>query len=138
MEMAAYEPVTRQSALNALSMMEHREVLDQALEIATRPVIPQPQSSEKLYDDDAVRIAAVRCISALGDANVAAKLLAGFTQTPPVSMRPAVAEAVTRLTGRPHRPVPEESFRPWSVESRKPPVFGPLPLAGVQEVNQTH
>ena len=124
----------RAAAIEALGRLGDRQAVARVLEIVTRKVMPPPPGAgEKSFDDEAVRLAGLRYLAVAGDAAAGAKLLVNFEEAPPVTLRPALAETLTRLTGKDYGPVPDEDYRRFSVESRGSPVLEAVPAAGVRE-----
>jgi hypothetical protein len=67
-----------------------------------------------------------------GQAEHGARLRERLRETVPAGMRPLLAETLTKLTGRRYRPVPDQDYRRYFVESLGPPPWPPTPVPGVE------
>ncbi len=126
-------PSTRVAALEALQTAGDKVSILRAIALVTQRVVPPPPGGGPSHDDDAVRVAAMRFLVALGDKATGAALQAAFKEMAPRDIRPAVAETFTALTGRAYVPVPDQSHKPHFVESLVVPDFFQPPLPGVRE-----
>lgn len=124
-------PAPRAAALEALIALGHAGEAPRAIELAAKKVIPSTATNpEPTPDHIAVRRAALRYLERFGDAAAAEELLAAFDDVPPPELRPDIARAVSRMTGRPYRALPDYSYRAYSVESLEEPshpAWPPIP-----------
>ncbi len=126
--MLEHGATVRIKTLHALQRMGDRESLPRAFQIVTEKVIPPtPMMPLPTYDATPVREAALQFVIAHGDAATGEKLLKSFADTPPSDLRPTLAAAATKLTGRTYQPIPDESHTRYSVESLGPPPYPTVP-----------
>ncbi len=126
----------REAAMRALTRLGHAGFEQRALEVATLAVVPPPpMSPEPSTDTPAVRIAALEYLAAFGKPGQDEGLIGGFEDLPPPPIRPALAAALSKLTGRRYRPVPDTGFVSYRVETlaRQPYALSP-PSPCVEEV----
>jgi|GEM_PF-982018 HEAT repeat protein len=110
-------PRGREAVFGVLIEAGDKLAIPRAIQIVTVPVIPPPPGGGPSFDEPYVRIAALRYLAAVGDRSTAASLLAAVKVPIPADIRPAMAETLTKLTGRAFEPVPDEDFRSYFVES---------------------
>ena len=125
-------PRPRVAALEALQEARDKASIPRAIDLVTKLVVPPPPGGGPSHDDNAVRVAALRLLAALGDKATGAALLAAFTDLAPREIRAVVAETYTTLTGRVYVPLPDEDSRPHFVESLAVPVRPALLVPGVK------
>jgi HEAT repeat protein len=117
-QMGAHDYTVRAEALKVLTQMRDKESVKRAIQLATERVVPPPPgTTEKLYDQDEVRIEALKLVGALGDKSSGEAILRGLTEAPTVAVRFHVASAVSQLTGERYVPVPDERYRSSAIES---------------------
>lgn len=124
-------PKAREAAFNALTGFNDKLALPRAIEIVTKPVVPPLPGAGPTYDEDPVRIAALRFLAAVGDRATGAVVLAGLKDPVPREMRPAVAETLGKLLGQNFRPVPDEDYRRYFLESAATRFIPPVQPPGV-------
>ncbi len=126
-EMLEHGATVRVKTIQALQRMGDREMTPRVFQIVTEKVIP-PTAVMPLpsYDATSVRVAALQFLMEWGDTATGEKLLKGFPDTPPRELRPALAKALTKLTGHAYEPVPDETHTLYSVES-----LGPVPYQSI-------
>ncbi len=124
-------PRARAAALTALTALNDKAALPRAIQIIATTVVPPVAGGSPSFDEDFVRIAALRLASVVGDKKTGATLLTAIDSHVPREMRPAVAEALTKLLGQTYQPISDEDFRTYFVESlaTRPREAVPLPGA---------
>lgn len=118
-EMTLHSSLARQQAIAALRRLGDREAAKRVLQIATAKVVPPPPGAQEWsYDDDQTRVEAVRYLADLRDAKLLETMVERFKELPPYSVRVAVAEALTAVTGRYHEAELTVDARRYFMESR--------------------
>jgi len=118
----------RAAALDALVALGHGSEVKRAVELAAKNVVPPSQlNPEPIPDHIDVRRAALRYLERFGDAAAAERLLASFDEVPIAELRPDIARTAEKLTGRPHRALPDHRYIEYSVESLDEPSHPPWP-----------
>ena len=110
-------PRAREAAFTSLTAMGDKLAIPRAIQIVTTPVVPPAPGAGPTFDEDFVRIAALRFLAALGDRAVGTTLLTATKDSVPRDMRPAMAETLSKLLGKNYQPVPDEDHRRYFVES---------------------
>jgi HEAT repeat protein len=121
-------PKAREAAFVALAAAGDKGAIPRAIQIITTAVVPPAPGGGPTFDDDFVRVAALRYLGAVGDRATGTTLLAAIKHGVTREMRLTVAEALGKLLGQPLRPVPDEDHRRYFVESLAPfprPVLSP-------------
>jgi HEAT repeat protein len=117
-QMGAHDYTVRAEALKVLTQMRDKESVKRAIQLATERVVPPPPgTTEKLYDQDEVRIEALKLVRELGDKSSGEAILRGLTEAPTFAVRVHVASIVSQLTGANYVPVPDERYRSSTIES---------------------
>ncbi len=112
----------RAAALDAMIALGHGAEVRRAIELVAKNVVPPSQyNPQPMPDSPSVRRAALRYLERFGDAAAAATMLAAFDELPPPDLRDDIARTATKLTGRPHRALPDYRYRSYDVESLQPP-----------------
>jgi HEAT repeat protein len=124
-------PKAREAAFTALTGFGDKPAIPRAVQMVTTPVVPPFPGAGPTYDEDYIRIAALRFLGAVGDRAAGAALLAGLKDPVPRDVRPAVAEALGKLLGRSYTPVPDEDYRRYFIESTATRVIQSAPPPGV-------
>lgn len=124
-------PAPRAAALEALTALGHAGEVQRAIELAAKKVIPPSATNpEPTPDHLDVRRAALRYLERFGNASDGERLLVSFDEVPPAQLRPDIARALSRMTGRPYRALPDYGYRSYSVESLDEPshpAWPPIP-----------
>ena len=119
-------PRAREAAFTSLTAMGDKLSIQRAIQIVTTPVVPPAPGGGPTYDEDFVRIAALRFLAALGDRAVGTTLLTATKDSVPRDMRLTMAETLSKLLGKNYQPVRDEDHRRYFVESvglrPRPPV----------------
>jgi len=124
-------PKAREAAFTALTDFGDKLAIPRAVQMVTTPVVPPWPGAGPTYDDDFIRIAALRFLAAVGDRAAGAALLAGLKDPVPRDVRPAVAETLGKLLGRTYTPMPDEDYRRYFIESTATRAIQPAPPPGV-------
>lgn len=118
----------RRAALDALRVLEVGDMLARAVQFVNDTVIPPgPMEMEWTYDGTQVRIAALRYVSAFGDAATARSMLADLEETAPRALRPPLAATMQKLTGVRYDPLPDHSYDRYPIRSTRPPSIPSVP-----------
>ncbi|MEN9576408.1 MAG: hypothetical protein RL514_4263 [Verrucomicrobiota bacterium] len=123
-------PKAREAAFTALVAAGDKLAIPRAIQIVTTPVVPPAPGGGPTFDEDYVRIAALRFLAAVGDRAVGATLLTAIKDAMPREMRPAVAETLSKLLGKNYQPIADEDHRRYFVESLGLRPRPPLPASG--------
>lgn len=123
-------PKAREAVFTALVAAGDKLAIPRAIQIVTTPVVPPAPGAGPTFDEDFVRIAALRYLGAVGERAAGATLLTALKDSVPRDMRPAVAEALTRLLGKQYQPVSDEDHRHYFVESLAAQPTTPVPPPG--------
>ncbi len=123
---------TRVVALRQLRERRDAALADRMTQFVTEQVVPPPpMAAGPMMDSVEARMEALRYLLVFGQAKHGARLLERLQEPVPGEMRPLLAETLTKLTGRPYRPVPDQNYRRYFVESRGPSPYASAPTAGV-------
>lgn len=126
-------PRAREAALLSLTVLGDKPSLPRALQIVATTVIPPVAGGGPSYDDNFVRAAALRLLAAVGDKTTGAALVAAIKDQVPREIRPTMADTLTKLLGKPHQPIPDESYQSLFVESLNKWPGKSVPALGVVE-----
>ncbi len=110
-------PKAREAAFTALVAAGDKLAIPRAIQIVSTPVVPPFPGAGPTFDEDYIRIAALRYLATVGDRATGSTLQAAIKDAVPRDMRPAVAETLTKLLGKKYQPVPDEDHRRYFVES---------------------
>ena len=113
-------PKAREAAFIALTGAGDKLAIPRAIQIVTFPVVPPVPGAGPSFDETPVRNEALRYLAAVGDKVTGAALLAAIKDGLDREMRPVVAETLGKLLGKKYQPTPDETYRPYFVESRTP------------------
>jgi hypothetical protein len=97
--------------------------------MVTTPVVPPVPGAGPTFDEDFVRIAALHYLSTVGDRTIGTALLAKDQWYAPRGLRAELAATLSKLLGQAYRPVADEDYRRYFVETitpRPPTVLPPL------------
>ena len=123
---------TRPVALRVLRERKDDALADRMVQFVTDQIVPPPPMAPgPMYDSVEARMEALRYLQKFGTAKQGARILERLTETVPAEMRPLLAEVLTKLTGRTYRPLPDQDYRRYFVESLAP---NPFPLVAVPGV----
>ena len=123
-------PKAREAAFTALTAAGDKLALPRAMQIVSTPVVPPAPGGGPTYDEDYVRIAALRFLAAVGDRAAGTALLTAMKDGVPRAMRPAMAETLGKLLGKTYEPVADEEHRRYFIESRGLLPRKPVPSIG--------
>jgi HEAT repeat protein len=126
-------PRAREAALLSLTVLGDKPSIPRALQIVATTVIPPVAGGGPSYDDNFVRAAALRLLAAVGDKTTGAALVAAIKDQVPREIRPTMADTLTKLLGKPHQPIPDESYQSLFVESLNKWPGKAVPALGVVE-----
>ena len=124
-------PRAREAAFGALTRFRDKLAVPRAIDIVTKPVVPPLPGAGPTYDEDYIRIAALRFLAEVGDRAAGAAVLAGLKDPVNREVRPVVAETLERLLGKNYRPLPDQDFRRYFIESMTPNPVQPVRPPGV-------
>ena len=92
-------PKAREAAFVALAAAGDKGAIPRAIQIITTAVVPPAPGGGPTFDDDFVRVAALRYLGAVGDRATGTTLLAAIKHGVTREMRLTVAEALGKLLG---------------------------------------
>ncbi|KAF0172058.1 MAG: HEAT repeat-containing PBS lyase [Limisphaerales bacterium] len=124
-------PKAREAALTVLTELGDKLAMPRAIDMVTKPVVPPYPGAGPTYDEDFIRIAALRYLGTVGDRKTGAAVLAGLKDPVPREVRPALAETLGKLLGQKYAPVPDEDYRRYFIESTAYRLIQPAPPPGV-------
>lgn len=127
-------PRAREAALLSLTVLGDKPSIPRALQIVATTVIPPVAGGGPSYDDNFVRAAALQLLAALGDKTTGTALVAAIKDQVPREIRPTMADTLTKLLGKPYRPLPDESYQSLFVESLNKWPGKLVPALGAVEV----
>lgn len=127
-------PKAREAAFTALVAAGDKLAIPRAILIITTPVVPPAPGAGPTFDEDFVRIAALRYLAAVGDRATGTALLAAMKEGVTREMRPTVAETLSKLLGKDYQPLSDEDFRRYFVESLEQRLRPPVPPTGTKQV----
>lgn len=123
-------PKAREAAFTTLMAAHDRLAILRAIQIVTTPVVPPAPGAGPTFDEDFVRIAALRYLAAVGDRATGTALLAAIKEGVTREMRLTVAETLSKLLGKNYQPIPDEDHRRYFVESLELRLRPPMPPTG--------
>lgn len=123
-------PKAREAAFTALVAARDKLAIPRAIQIVTTPVVPPAPGAGPTFDEDFVRIAALRYLAAVGDRATGTALLAAIKEGVTREMRLTVAETLSKLLGKNYQPIADEDHRRYFVESLGLFLRPPVPPTG--------
>lgn len=128
-------PRAREAALMSLTVLRDKPSIPRALQIVATTVIPPVAGGGPSFDDHFVRAAALQLLAAVGDQTTGAALVAAIKEQLPREIRPTMADTLTKLLGKPYRPLPDETYQSSFVESLTPWPAKAVPALGAELVH---
>lgn len=127
-------PKAREAAFAVLTELGDKLAVPRAMDMVTKPVVPPYPGAGPTYDEDYIRVAALRYLATVGDRKAGAALLAGLKDPVPREVRPTLAETLGKLLNQKYAPVPDEDYRRYFIESTAYRLIQPAPPPGVVPV----
>jgi HEAT repeat protein len=127
-------PKAREAAFTVLTELGDKLAVPRAIDMVTKPVVPPYPGAGPTYDEDYIRVAALRYLGTVGDRKTGAALLAGLKDPVPRDLRPTLAETLAKLLGQNYAPVPDEDYLRYFIESTASRTIQSAPPPGVVPV----
>ncbi|NBV20409.1 MAG: HEAT repeat domain-containing protein [Proteobacteria bacterium] len=124
-------PKAREAAFIVLTDARDKVAIPRAVQMVTTPVVPPVPGAGPTFDEDFVRIAALHYLSTVGDRTIGTALLAKDQWYAPRGLRAELAATLSKLLGQAYRPVADEDYRRYFVETITPRAPTALPPLGV-------